>query len=73
VSFFILRVDQYVIDEHHDKLGSILHKFLVHQTHIVGQDFNQSKIHHRLLVRTIPQNEGKLQNVTSSYLQLILS
>jgi hypothetical protein len=71
--FFILRVDQYIIDEHHDKLIQILHKFLVHQIHIVGQDFNQFKIHHHLLVQTIPQNEGRLQKVTFSYLQLILS
>jgi hypothetical protein len=71
--FFILRVDKYIIDEHHDKLVQILYKFLVHHIHIGGQDFNQLKIHHRLLVRTIPQNEGRLQNVTSSYLWLILS
>jgi hypothetical protein len=73
VFFFILRVDQYVIDEHHDKLVQILYKFLVHQIHIVGWDFNQSKIYHRLLVRTIPQNEGRLQKVTFVYLQLIIS
>jgi hypothetical protein len=61
--FFILRVDQYIIDERHDQLVKILHKFLVHQIHIVGWDFNQSKLHHRLLVRTIPQNEGRLWKV----------
>jgi hypothetical protein len=68
VFFYILRVEQYVIDEHHDKLVQILYKFLVHQIHIVGRDLNQSKIYHRLLVQTIPQNEGRLWNVTSSYL-----
>jgi hypothetical protein len=62
--FFILRVDQYVIDFHHNKLDPILHKFLVHQIYIVGRVFNQSKIHHRLIVWTIPQNEGRLQKVT---------
>jgi hypothetical protein len=70
VFFIILRVDQYVIDEQHEKLAQILYKFLVHQIHIVGPDFNQSKIHHRLLVRTIPQNAGRLQKVTFLYLQL---
>jgi hypothetical protein len=68
VFFFILRVDQYVIDEPQNKLVQILYKFLVHHIHIVGRDLNQSKIYHRLLVRTIPQNEGRLQNVTSSNL-----
>jgi hypothetical protein len=71
--FFILSVDRYIIDEHHDKLVQILYKFLIHQIHIVGQDLNQSNIHHPILVRTIPQNEGRLQKVTFSYLQLILS
>jgi hypothetical protein len=58
VFFFILRVDQYVIDEHHNKLVQILHNILVHEIYIVGQGFSQSKIHHYLLVRTIPQNES---------------
>jgi hypothetical protein len=39
----------------------------------VGWGLNQSKIHHRLLVRTIPQNEVSLWNVSFSYPQLILS
>jgi hypothetical protein len=71
--FFILRVDHYTLDEHYDKLVQILHKVCVHQIHEVGRDFNQSKIHHHLLIRTIPQNEGRLQNVTSLYLRLVLS
>jgi hypothetical protein len=41
--FFILRVDQYVIDFPHNKLDLILHKFIVHQIHIVGRVFHQSK------------------------------
>jgi hypothetical protein len=56
---FILRVDQYVIYEHHDKLVQIIH--------IVGQVFNQSKIHHHILVLTIPQNEGRLK-MSHSYI-----
>jgi hypothetical protein len=72
VFFFILRVDQYVIDEHHNKLVQILHKVLVHQIHIVGRGFSQSKRHHRILIQTIPENEVSLQKVTFSYLQLIL-
>jgi hypothetical protein len=71
--FFILRVDQYVIDLDHHKLDPILHKFLAHQTHIVGRVFHQSKIHHYLLVWVIPQNEGRLRKVTFSYLQFIPS
>jgi hypothetical protein len=71
--FFILRVGQYIIDSHHHKLDPILHKFLAHQIHIVGRVFHQSKIQHCLLVRAIPQNEGRLRKVTFSYLQLIPS
>jgi hypothetical protein len=73
VLFFILSVDQYIIDEHYDKLVQILHKDLVHQIHKVGRGFSQSKIHYRILVQTIPQNEDSLRKVTLSYLQLILS
>jgi hypothetical protein len=73
VLFFILSVDQYIIDEHYDKLVQILHKDLVHQIHKVGWGFSQSKIHYRILVQTIPQNEDSLRKVTLSYLQLILS
>jgi hypothetical protein len=71
--FFVLGVNQHVIDEHYDELVQIFHKDLVCQIHKVGQDFYQFKIHHRLLVRTIPQNEGRLQKVRFLYLQLILS
>jgi hypothetical protein len=73
VSFFILRVDKYVIDFPHNKLDLILHKFIVHQIHIVGRVFHQSKIQHCLHVRAIPQNEGRLRKVTFSYLRLIPS
>jgi hypothetical protein len=72
VFFFILRVDQYVIDEHHDKLVQILYKVLVHEIYIVGRGFSHSKMHHCLLVRTIPQNESRPWKVTFLYLQLIL-
>jgi hypothetical protein len=49
VFFFTLRVDQYIIDEHHDKLLQILPEDLVHQIHKVGWCIIQSKIHHRIL------------------------
>jgi hypothetical protein len=71
--FFTLEVNQYTIDEHYDKLVQIFHKDLAHQIHKVGRNFNQSKMHHRLLVWTIPQNEGRLWKVTFLYHQLILS
>jgi hypothetical protein len=70
---FILSADQYIIDEHYDELVQILHKDLVHQINEVGQSISQSKIHHRIVVLTIPQNECSVQNVTFSCLQLILS
>jgi hypothetical protein len=73
IFLFILRVDQYVIDEHYDKLVQIFRKDLVRQIHKVGRDFYQSKIHHHLLVQTIPQSEDRLQKVTCLYFQLILS
>jgi leucyl aminopeptidase (aminopeptidase T) len=73
VFFFALGANQHIIDEHYDELVQIFHKDLARQIHKVGRDFYQSKIHHCLLVRTIPQNEGKLQKVTCLYFQQILS
>jgi hypothetical protein len=58
--FFTLGVDQYAIDEYYEKLVHILNKDLVHQIHKVDQSISQYKIHHRILVWTIPQNEGSL-------------
>jgi hypothetical protein len=52
--FLILRVDQYIIYEHHDELVQIVHKYLVHQIHKVGWCISQYKRHHRILVQTIP-------------------
>jgi hypothetical protein len=48
--FLTLRVDQYVIDEHHDELVQILHKKLVHHIHKVCWGISQSKRHHRILI-----------------------
>jgi hypothetical protein len=58
--FFMLSADQYIIDEHYEELVQTLHKVLVHQIHIVGRGFSQSKRPHGMLVQTIPQNEGSL-------------
>jgi hypothetical protein len=71
--FFAFGVNHYTLDEHYDELAQIFHKDLVYQIHKVDRDFYQSKIHHHLLVRTIPQNEGRLWKVTCLYFQLILS
>jgi hypothetical protein len=73
MSLIAFGVNQYTIDEHYNVLVQIFHKDLVRQIHKVGRDFNQSKMHHCLLVWTIPQNEGRLQKVTCLYFQLILS
>jgi hypothetical protein len=41
--FFTSLVDQYIIDEHHDKLVQILYENLVHLIHKIGQCISQSK------------------------------
>jgi hypothetical protein len=71
--FFIFGVDQYIIDEHHNKLVQILHKDLVHQIHKVGRYISQSKRYHCILVQTIPQNKSSLRYVTVSDFQLMIS
>jgi hypothetical protein len=59
--FFILRADQYIINEYHNKLVQLLHKDLVHQIHKVGQSISQFKRHHHILIQTIPRNESILR------------
>jgi hypothetical protein len=71
--FFALGVNQYTIDEHYDKLVKVFHKDRVHQIHIVSRGSSQSKIHHCILVWTIPPIVGNLWKVTCLYFQLILS
>jgi hypothetical protein len=66
-------VDQYIIDEHCDKLVHILHENLVHQIHKVGRCISQSKWHHCILVQTIHQNKCSLRYVALSNLQLMIS
>jgi hypothetical protein len=65
--FFMLSANQYIIYEHYEELVQTLHKVLVHQIHIVGWGFSQSKRPQGMLVQTIPRNEGSLQKITFSY------
>ena len=40
---FVLRLDQYIINEHHDELIQKLHKHLVHHVHEIGRCVSQTK------------------------------
>ena len=40
---FILRVDQYIGNEHHDELIQKFHKHFVHHVHEIGRRVSQTK------------------------------
>ena len=61
--FFILGVDQNIVDENHDELVEVLHEHLVHEIHEIGRGIGQSEGHHGILKKSIPCGEGSLGNV----------
>jgi hypothetical protein len=48
--FFILVVDQDVIDEDHDKLVQLRHEYGVHQVHEICMSIGESKQHNQILI-----------------------
>src|SRR3954469_15903997 len=69
----ILGIDQYIINEHHDKLVQELHKHLVHHIHEVCRSISQSKWHNSILIQPIPRSKGCLRNIPLSNLQLMIT
>jgi hypothetical protein len=71
--FFILIVDQYVINEHHDKLVQLHHEYGVHQVHEMCRGIGESKRHNQILIQLIPGGERGHRNVFRSDLDLVIT
>jgi hypothetical protein len=62
--FFILGIDQYVVNEDHDKLVQLRHEYGVHQVHKMCRSIGESKRHNQILIN--PYLEEKAVLGTSS-------
>jgi hypothetical protein len=61
--FFTFRIDQYVINEDHDKLVQLRHEYRVHQVHRICRSIGEFKQHNQILIQPIPSGEGGLRSV----------
>jgi hypothetical protein len=71
--FFILGIDQDVINEHHDKLIQLRHEYGVHQVHEMCRSIGESKRQNQILIQPIPGGEGSLRNIFRVDLDLVIT
>jgi hypothetical protein len=61
--FLILRVDQDVINEYHEKLAQIRHEHRIPQVHEMCRSTSESKQHNQILIQLIPVRECSFRDV----------
>jgi hypothetical protein len=71
--FFILGVDQDVINEYHDKLVQLWHEYGVYQVHKMCRSIGESKQHNQILIQPVPGRECSLRNVFWTDLDLLIT
>jgi hypothetical protein len=71
--FFILGVDQDVINKDHDKLVQLLHEYRVHQVHEMCRSIGESKQHNQIFIQPIPSGESSLRNVFRMDIALMIT
>jgi hypothetical protein len=71
--FFILGVDQDVVNEDHNKLAQLWHEYGVHQVHEMCRSIDESKRHNQILLQPIPGREGSFWDVFRTDLDLIVT
>jgi hypothetical protein len=71
--FFILGVDQDVINEDHDKLIQLQHEYGVHQVHEMCMSIGESKRHNQILIQLIHGGESSLRDVFRMDLDLMVT
>jgi hypothetical protein len=70
--FFILGVDQDVINEDHDKLVQLRHEYGAHQVHEMCRSIGESKCHNQILIQPTPGRESSLRDVFWTDLDLMV-
>jgi hypothetical protein len=71
--FFIIGVDQDVVNEDHDKLVQLRHEYGVHQVHKMCRSIGESKWHNQILIQPVPGGEGSLRNIFRMDLDLVIT
>jgi hypothetical protein len=71
--FFILGVDQDVINKDHDKLVQLQHECRVHQVHEICRSIGEFQRHNQILIQPIPGGEGSLRDVFQTDLDLMVT
>jgi hypothetical protein len=71
--FLILRVDQYIVNEDHDKLVQLRQEYGVHQVHEMCRSIGESKRYNQILIQSIPGGEGSLRDVFRMNLDLMVT
>jgi hypothetical protein len=71
--FFILGVDQDVINKDHDKLVQLQHEYRVHQVHEICRSIGEFQRHNQILIQPIPGGEGSLRDVFQTDLDLMVT
>jgi hypothetical protein len=71
--FFILELDQDVINEYHDKLVQLWHEYGVHQIHEMCRSIGDSKRYNQILIQPILGRECSPGNVFRTNLDLIIT
>jgi hypothetical protein len=71
--FFILGVDQDVINKDHDKLVQLLHEYGVHQVHEMCRSIVESKQYNQIFIQPIPSGESSLRNVFRMDIDLMIT
>jgi hypothetical protein len=61
--FFILGIDQDVVNEDNDKLVQLRHEYRVHQIHKMCMRIGESKQHNQVLIQSVPDREGSPTNI----------
>jgi hypothetical protein len=71
--FFILGVDQDVINEDHGKLAQLLHEYEVNQVHEICRSIGESKRHNQVLIQPAHDGEGSFRDVFWMDLDLMIT
>jgi hypothetical protein len=71
--YFILGVDQDVINEDHNKLVQLQHEYGVHQVYEMCRGVGESERHNQILIQPIPGRECGLMNIFWADLDLMVA
>ena len=62
--FFILGVDQNIVNEYHDEFIQLRHEDLIHQVHKICWGVGKTKRHNQILIESISGRESCFWNIT---------